>query len=259
MDKCNTIPGKSNKESFQEKYTHKIECDTTYPLTRKEIRKATRKGKRAGKKGLPRIDENGNYTSPDISEIVHSYDEYESAIWAQHQTDSIEKLSSLREHISRVGDIEQEIAISKKELEDFCKESEKIPIVRKNGEEKLSEAAVYARRTRDAARQKAALSGRVTALKNELSSHIREIAMLRSWFYEADNATRMVSQKVANHTQRLLDCLWNGALKTHPDRDSLPAVPNVQLTPRGEILFFEFHEETILKEAETVLEKYSSV
>jgi len=259
MYENNTIPERSVGDSFQEKYTHRIEYDATSPLTRKEIRKATRKGKRAGKKGLPRIDENGNYTSPDISEIMHSYDEYESAIWAQHQTDSIEKLSSLREHLCRVGDIEQEISISRKELEEFCKESEKIPIVRKNGEEKLSEAAVYARRTRDSVRQKAALSGRITTLKNELSSHIREIAVLRSWFYEADNATRMVSQKVANHTQRLLDCLWNGALKTHPDRDSLPAAPNVQLTPRGEILFFEFHEEMILKEAETVLKKYSTI
>ena len=253
------IPENSKKESFQEKYTRKIEYDDTRPLTRKERRIATRKGKRGGKKGFPRVDENGNYYSPDISEMIHAYDQYESEIWAQYQTDSIEKLASLRNHISRIADIEKEIEIAKKELEEFCKESEKIPIVRKNGEEELSEAAVYARRTRDTMRQKAALSGRVSTLNNELSTHLREISGLRSWFFEADNATRLISQKVASHTQRLLDCLWNGALKTHPQRDSLPAKPNVKLTPRGEQLFFEFHGEMVLEDAKTVLEKYNSV
>ncbi|MBO4926724.1 MAG: hypothetical protein J5379_00515 [Clostridiales bacterium] len=244
-------------EDLKLEYEQNTDSDQTSSLSKQEKKLMKKLGKTDGRNGLPRKADNGVVTSPIIDQMVNEFEEYNLRSWTLHEVKILDYLTELRIALDRVKDAEQACALAQEELDAISASLDSLPIEVKDGESKLSKEAVTMRRVREREKEKASYVSRVKQKKAELSSCVNTIFNTRSLIYEANNANRMVTEKVLYHTRQKLDYYWNFAMKKHPDKLKLPVLPTaIIIIPKGEITYFEHHREVLL-EADEILKKYN--
>ena len=210
-----------------------------------------------GRRGLPREDENGHWTSPHLDKEVHSYDEFSTRMFGQLQIDRKDDYARLSELIDSITCIKTQIQNTKAELDEATNKEEAIPIFRRDGENRLTDAQVVARRSKEQAARLAPIKSRICSLKERLSTEIDEFVRLHNKIIEDNNSTRIVCNRVKNHLLMRLDEYWNSALLSHPDNSKMPAIPSIEITARAEAAYLEPHH-VLMQRAELLIQILSS-
>ncbi len=210
-----------------------------------------------GARGLPRDDGNGQWQSPHLSRELHSYDEFCAKIWGRRQIareKDYARLGSLMVFIVRT---EAQHALASVELQDRADERAESSRSRRSGESKVSDDVIASRRARERDILLAPFAGKVANLQSQLDSATGQFSDLRSELIEDNNAVRMICTRVKNHVMQRIDVYWNAAMRRHPDKVKMPAVPSVELTSDAEEAYLEPHKE-MMEMADMLSRKLSS-
>ena len=169
-------------------------------------------GIRDGKLDLPRKDDSGHWTSPQVSKELDAYNEFTENAWlaceeitAPLHIDS-EKLYQKLEHI-------------KTQFQNFSADR------KYQGEDGIASSIIRARRVKE-----------LLPLE-EASDSLNEI---RSQIAEIENLTRLKCEKVKCHSAGRLAVYWHGCLKSNINAESIPPAPP-ELHASGEDTYMSQH------------------
>lgn len=202
-----------------------------------------------GVKGLVRETEGKIFESPFIDKEIRSFDEFSTRIYGRRQIEDEEDYSRLGELIDSVLDIKKKVANSEVEFNNATGKAENAVIVRKHGEERLTNAQVEARRRNELAKGLEPFKNRVNELQSRLKSETDELSKLYNKILEADNSTRLICNRVEDHMKVRINVYWTAVLCRNP---KLPAVPTIEVPHHTEKLYKESHRQ-LMERAEAVL------
>lgn len=210
-------------------------------------------GHRDGTRGLPKKDDAGEWASAVLSRESHSFKEFCDRTWGRLQID-------LAEQFSRLGYLAEEAERLENRLEEIREELEKAEgnttsdslAERHRGEELLSENQIKHRRTRENERRLQPYRSARRTIETRLRECLQEAIAIRSEITEANNATRLICERVMDHTRQRLDVYWQSALVSHPEGERIPAVPSVRLVPEAELVYFQQHRPFLEDAAEKI-------
>ena len=194
-------------------------------------------GLKDGRHGVPKINENKAWISSLMNKEKNEFEEYCDKKWGYLQI-------ILGEDHKKCDVLMKEIPLLGKKLES-AREKEKrfepISIVRKRGEEELSDNQVLARRKREEAKKLAINHAEVARLEEELSNKYHELAEIHHHIVETTNMVRMICERV-KHTNQLLDVYWRAVLRVHPEKDVMPMVVAELSKPQAEETYLMQHK-----------------
>lgn len=199
-------------------------------------------GRIDGKRGLPREDSTGHWTSPHIDREIYSYDEFASKMWGQLQLEEEEAFARLGELMDSVVHIRTQLETAKDELESHTTVEGTVDNTRRHGESKLTEAQVVARRANERAKRISPLKNRVDSLQAKLIAEIDEFSRVRNKIIEDNNSTRMICSRVRDHLYQRLAVYWNSALCKHPENKNMPTTPCVDIVFHAEEIYMKPHQ-----------------
>ena len=210
-------------------------------------------GHRDGTRGLPKKDDAGEWASAVLSRESHSFKEFCDRTWGRLQID-------LAERFSRLGYLTEEAGRLENRLEEIQQELEKAEgtttsdslTERHKGEELLSENQIKHRRARENDRRLQPYRSARQMIEIKLRECLQEAIAIRSEITEANNAARLICERVMDHTRQRLDVYWQSAIDSHPEGGRLPAVPSVRLVPEAEIVYFQQHRPFLEDTAEKI-------
>ena len=200
-----------------------------------------------GTRGLPKMTDNNCWNSAFINREINGYEELCSYIWAIHQLESKESYIRLDELTGNILQTKEFLKEAKYDLSVAGHDEEHSNVVRKNGEEKLTDAQVQFRRANEKEKHLAQFRSRVSVLEGELASGIAEFSELYGRLAEDDNTIRMICHCLKTHTLQRLDVYWNAALKKHPASGTMPAVLKVEVILKAEQKYIEMHKKKMDK------------
>lgn len=210
-----------------------------------------------GRRGLPK--EVGQYdgyewSSAFIQKETDAWEEFCNRAWG------LEQVALERYHVRAsvlVSDIAQlEGKLQEIEAEYTPPQDESYYSTRKRGEELCSDAQVQARRRREVAKQLAKVRSAAASVKDELEEKCRELAHIHRHIVENENDTRMICERVMNHSKQRISAYWRAAERVHPEKDRMPAAPTTLTPTDAERTYTEDHR--YLNDAITgVLTRYS--
>ncbi len=195
-----------------------------------------------GAKGLPCENTDGNWTSPHLNRELHSYDEFTSYVWGCLQIEKKEDYVRLGELIDSLTHTKSQLEILEMNLASALSEEKEVPFIRKQGENKLTDAQVAARRRNEKSRRLAGLKSHISNLQNKFLGEIDEFSALRNQIIEDNNSTRLLCNKVKDHLLQRLDVYWNAALAKHPQSERMPVVPSLEVCSQSENIYMEPHK-----------------
>ena len=210
-------------------------------------------GRSDGSRGLPRLSENGDWTSAILNREVHSYKEFCDKAWGKLQIDIAERFSKLGYLIDEAKRLEANAEKARERLDEAAKSTSSSGKERKHGEERLSESQVGSRRSRERAKQLQPLKSAVQNIESEVKDCLREAIMIKSEISEANKAVRLVCKRVMDHTRQRMDVYWNSSMRTHPEGANMPVIPSLKIVPDAELLYFKQHK-SFLEDAEGTIE-----
>ena len=202
-----------------------------------------------GTRALPRESGDGGWTSPHIDEEIRAYEESASKIWGTLQIEEEEANVQLGELTDSVTAVRKQLEAAREELAAVSAREQEEQPVRKNGEERLTDAQVKARRVNERARRLEPLVKRINELQEAQETAAQEFRKLYSRVAEDENSTRMICNRLKDHTLQRLSVYWNAALKKHPKGSVMPAVPSIEITCQAEEVYKKLHT-ALLKKAE---------
>ena len=204
-------------------------------------------GKRDGHRGLPRQDENGVWTSPQLYKEITDYHEFCIAAWgglqAKHEAKHKE-ITRLCQEIHRLG-------------EQLCKHLNNAPPVnlteRIRGEENLSESIVRNRRQREHNKRHNDYYSRQQQLEAALEEHYCQLAELQSVIQAAEKTVRMQCKRSQGRAIQRITVYWNAALRAHPQFKTIPPTPEITLESDSAEAEYFAHNQPLWDEVKKVL------
>lgn len=209
-------------------------------------------GRSDGAHGLPRQDGGGEWISPMLSKEIHSYKEFCDRIWGKLQIDISDKFARLGYLLDNLKSLEGQLEEARGRLEKAQSIGEPDYHIKKRGEEHLSENQVVSRRKRYHQKQLQPFMSSVQSLGNELKENLKEAILLENEITEANNAARLICERVMNHTRQRMDVYWNASYASHPKKNNLPVTPGIRLIPDAELMYFRQHKQFLDKAEETI-------
>lgn len=213
-------------------------------------------GYRDGKQGMPKAsDERGSYTSPVINREVNAFEEFCALQWGAIQYENQKAYARMTELLDEIFQLQksheaaiQRLAAARADV----KTAE--PVLRKYGEEELSEIQVKSRRTAERNRYLASYRAKVNTLEDKIVILLEEFSKLHGMLTEMDNSTRLMCSCAKAHMLQRLDVYYRASLRKHPKRDTMPPALKVDIPFRSEQLYREPHEKA-MKNAEKLYEQ----
>ena len=202
-------------------------------------------GRLDGMRGLPREEPSGTWTSPHLDREVRSYDEFASRMWGQLQIEEEDVYARLGTLMGSIAHTRGQLEAARADLQGAVSHEGTPGAARRQGEARLNEGQVAARRASEQAKRLAPFRGQVGALESKLSTQADEFSAIRSRITEKENSTRMICARVREHLMQRADIYWNSALRRHPEKARMPAVPSVEVTSRAEALYMDLHRAMI--------------
>lgn len=203
-------------------------------------------GNSDGARGFPRCMDDGKWRSSFIDKEVNAYEEFCSRMWGSMQIEVENDFTRIGELIDSINHLWAELNKAKGNLAEQSKDDQSLS-VRKKGEEKLTESQVKARRSRERDKRLAPARGKVSSLESKIALQIEEFLELKNYVDEASNTTRMICNRLKDHTLQRIDVYWNYALRKHPDAMKMPTVPYVDLSYDAEKVYMTPHRDLIQK------------
>lgn len=203
-----------------------------------------------GSRALPRQNENGEWVSPHMDKEVRAYEEFASKIWGELQIQEEEANVVLGKLIDSMAIVTQQLKVATAELAVLSANVENTEIIRKNGEEKLTDAQVKARRANEKAKRLAPLVQKINELKAAQDAAGEEFRELYNRIREEENSNRMICNRLKDRILQRLDAYWSAALRKHPKGASMPAVPSVEITCQAEKVYKKLHNALVKRATE---------
>lgn len=210
--------------------------------------RTTLAGRSDGKRGLPIEESDGRWSSPHMRSMEDAFEAFSAGIWGKVQLE-------LEEPHLEAGNLVREIARLETERNAHLREPPKAPepgfyTTRRRGEEALSEKQIAQRRRREFEKRNAPYHAKRRRLEEQISAAYARLNELCSVITETDNAARLICERTAHRVRLLLDAYWNGAMRTHPRADEMPAAPQPVLTSGAEQTYLSQHSYLIETAAE---------
>lgn len=204
-----------------------------------------------GRKGFPRKTDDKDWYSPFMDQEVNSFEEFCSHTWGNLQIENEGEYARLEELVDGIRQKKGLLETARADLAVAVKKENNSEVVRKQGEDKLTDAQVKARRKAEKDKKLALLKSKVTGLEQELQAAEEAFLELHSQLIEDDNTTRLICHRVRDHILMRLDVYWNSALRHHTDGVSMPVMPMLELEDEAEEVYFRPHKE-LMKRADAI-------
>ena len=199
-------------------------------------------GRIDGSRGLPKEDENGNWTSPHIDKEFRSYAEFSTRTWGALQIEKEEEYAHLEELSDSIFATKRQLETAKAELEETASYENSKAIVRMHCEEKLTDDQVARRRKNEVSKKLAPLQNRINQLNNKISAETAEFSKLRNKIIEDNNSTRLICSRLKDHLTQRLDVYWNAAIRKHAEKSKIPILPSLpEFNINSEELYLKPH------------------
>ena len=218
----------------------------------KEERRLKRQGKRDGKKGFPGYDKDGHTASNTIEIEKAAFNECCNEIWSLVQLQEEDNIRDMKRLLYRITKLEADL---KKETEILTEKKNSVPdfMVRKLGDEALSDAQVINRRQGEFGRWLKVYEDKMEELKKEIMDCTLKADELLTEVTEKQNYTRLKCQMLFDHTRQRIDIYYRAALLKHPERAEMPLTVSVELIPEGEITYLAQHKDFLEEAKEKIL------
>ena len=200
------------------------------------------RGRFDGAMGLPREASPDIWTSPHIDKEFRSLNELESLQWGRLQIEEQDEYAHLGELMDLVLQTNSQLEEARQELSAAMSQEKSYDTSRKQGEGKLTDAQVAARRAKEREKRLSVLKNRIESLRGKLASEITEFSELRNKIVEDCNSTRAICNRVRDHVWQRLDVYWHAAMRRHPDRVKMPVTPNLEFAPHAEEEYMKPHK-----------------
>lgn len=210
-------------------------------------------GRNDGKHGLPR-EADGKWMSPHIERETRSYDEFSSRMWGKLQIEEEKDYARLEELINSVVHIKTQLDNAKEEFAKAKSSESIVDNTRKNGESKLTDAQVIARRAKESEKRLIPVKNKVSLLEAKLTSEIDEFSAVRAKIIENNNSTRMICNRVRDHLYQRLAVYWNSALHNHSESSKMPVLPCADIIFNSEDVYMKPHYKVLMEKAELLSE-----
>ena len=197
-------------------------------------------GKSDGRAELPRQAQNGNWESPRLRKESSAYNEFCDRAWGTTQLD-------LKNDYTAVGVLIDTIKRDEEALEHLLMKAPQAPdelylTTRMSGEEVLDDNQIRARRGREFAKDTAPYYARIKTLEDGISTAYAQLDKRHNHIIETNNTTRLVCERLKNHTEQRQDAYWNAALRTHPAKKEMPVTPAPLAKSEAELIYTMQHK-----------------
>lgn len=203
-------------------------------------------GRIDGARNLPR-ECDGCWISPHLDREIRSYDEVSSRIWGQLQLEQETQYARLSVLADKIVHNNIKLQLAKDELENAISHEVTPDITRKYGENKLTDSQVATRRANEREKRLSVFKNNIATIQNQIHSDLDEFADISSKIIENNNSTKMICSRIKDHLYQRFNVYWNSALRKHPERDKMPAVPCIEVESRTEVIYMEPHTALLQK------------
>ena len=188
-----------------------------------------RMGRRDGKIGLPKETADGTWDSPCIEMLNKAFSQRQDEEYRNCAEETKElqiKCEELALEIIRQEKVLDELSITLA----GSAASEETLLVRFSGEDHLPENAVRARRQREHDARFAIEREKAASSESFLRVAYSEVAALKAKIAEYETDTRLRVERVRANTDERILIYYHSAMRVHPLRDNMPAVPKLTAT-----------------------------
>lgn len=193
-----------------------------------------------GKIGIPKLCDNGEWTSAFIMREVGSFSEYCDRLWGKQQVD----LHWAHRRCDTLFDEMLKLNRALLEAKANIKPGDPSHLtIRKRGEEALTEAQVHARRAREAAKMSEKSRSGVHRIQAQIDEKYQELSLVYNFIKESDNIARLICERVMNHTKQRIAVYWRSAYKVHPESTRMPVAVSVEISSDAEATYMAKHAE----------------
>ena len=197
-------------------------------------------GKTDGKRGLPRVNEKGDWSSPFLRKEWAAFGEFCDRAWGSVQLELSDEYAKLGVLIDCIKRYEQELkALANKEPRAA---SEEELTKRHKGEEGLSDYQIRRRRGKSARNKMESYNAKVGNLQIGIKEAYEKMEKIHNQILEVNNANRMVCQRVKDHVEQRRSVYWNVAQKYHPEKDKMPVCPSALAEAEAELVYTVQHK-----------------
>lgn len=202
-----------------------------------------------GRKGFPRKTDDKDWYSPFMNQEVNSFEEFCSHTWGSLQIENEGEYARLEELVDGIRQKKGLLEMARADLAVTVKKENDSEVVRKKGEDKLTDAQVRLRRKTEKEKKLAPVKSKVASLEQELKDAEEAFSNLHGKLVEDDNTTRLICHRVRDHILMRLDVYWNSALRHHTEGVSMPVVPMIELKDEAEEAYLRPHKELMKRAA----------
>ena len=199
-----------------------------------------------GSHGLP-VKTDNNWISPRIDKEINSYEEFCSRIFGSLQIELEEKFAHLGNLIDSISHTQNELEIAKEQLGNQLQKYSSSLMIRKKGEDNLTEAQVQSRRQKERDKYLSSARGKVSSIESQLSTQIEDFYALKNRIVEDYNSTKLICNRAKDYILQRIDIYWDSAYKKHPESKMMPAIPRVVFLFNAEKVYSEQHKELMSK------------
>ena len=175
--------------------------------------------------------------------------EFCSHTWGSLQIENEGEYARLEELVDGIRQKKCLLETARADLAVTVKKENDSEVVRKKGEDKLTDAQVRSRRKTEKEKKLAPVKSKVASLEQELKDAEEAFSNLHSKLVEDDNTTRLICHRVRDHILMRLDVYWNSALRHHTEGVSMPVVPMIELKDEAEEAYLRPHKELMKRAA----------
>lgn len=220
-----------------------------------EAREMVRAGRTDGKKGLPKIGEDGCWKSALLHREIHACQEYCNKLWVKLQINLEKTYAEIDRIIDGIYLNNAEIRMIEAAL--LSQEENWDLAERKRGEEKLADSVIYSRRKKELYKATADDRQRLEGLKEDNDKLFEVLRKSRGIVIEATNTTKLMTQKMEEHSRQKIDVYWDAAYENHPEKMMMPPSAEFDLRSEGEMTFMAKHANTDSEMLSILSERYS--
>ena len=202
-----------------------------------------------GLRELPMVDTEGCWLSPFMVKEKDTYDKFCSSIWTDLQMENKDLYAKAEEAADKMNRLEDALKEARKGLHDAVCVEDDIEIVRKKGEDQLTEEQVKRRRKQEKMKRFTPLVNKIKDLEEQVGKEMDKLIKIYPKLSEDIETTKMICDCGKEQMKQRLDVYWNAALYKHPNYASMPTGPCLipETGCKAQQIYLEKHEKLLEK------------
>ena len=196
-------------------------------------------GRTDGRLGIPRPDRSGRWISPHMQREQDAVETYMAQKWGDHEIAVFEMQEEIQKLNLEISDIEA--AIEQKRNEEPAQPTEEDLGAVTKQEQRAEPGVIRMRRHKEWQKRNAAYYSAVASLRHKADELKLKRAELKAAVDESACVVRLLCEKKRDLYRQRVDVYYHGVLKTHPDRKTMPPVPEFKWENLAETLYEQQH------------------